>query len=77
MLTVKDNIIHFPVNSRLDIDPDDVLAGAMGELQQVLVIGVCHNGDDWVYSHTNDPAQILLLIERFKFKLLSGVYDEE
>jgi hypothetical protein len=74
---MKDNIIHFPVNRNLDIDPDDVLAGAMGELQQVVVIGRCHNGDDWIASHTGDPARILFLIEQFKFNLLSGVYDQE
>jgi hypothetical protein len=74
---MKDNIINFPTNKNADIDPDAVLNGATGELRQVLVLGVCHNGDDWVSCHTNDPAQILLLIERFKFKLLSGVYDEE
>jgi len=77
VLTVKDSVIKFPGGTRLDIDPDDVLAGAMGELQQVVVIGRCHNGDDWIASHTCDPAQILLLVERFKFNLLSGAYDQE
>lgn len=73
----NDNILKFPKSSRLDVDPDVVLDMAKGELQQVLVIGTCHNGDDWIASHTGNPKDILFMLERFKFNLLSGAYGEE
>jgi hypothetical protein len=69
-----DNVINFPGYTKLDIDPDGVLEGAKGKLDTVLVLGTCHNGDDWLAASTSNPADLLMLVEQFKFRLLNGEF---
>jgi hypothetical protein len=68
-------IVQFPGYTRNDIDPDSVLEGAKGELNCVLVLGSCPDGDDWVASSTSNKAELLLMVEQFKHDLLSGRFD--
>ena len=57
--------------------PDKVLSEAAGQFESVFVIGHDHNGElDARASLNLTYAQILFLIETFKFKLLNGEYSE-
>ncbi len=53
---------------------DKVLDGAR-DLEEVLVIGWDKDGDIGAGSSTGDVAELLHLIERFKFKLLAGDFE--
>lgn len=69
-------ILSFSGYTRHDINPDDVLEAAKGELKQVLIIGEAHNGDLFVAASTANKATLLWAIEEFKFKLLSEGFCE-
>ena len=72
-----DNVIRFPGYTKLDIDPDGVLNGAKGELESVLILGTCQDGEPYVAASTSNRAELLLLVKQFEFNLLSGYYDDE
>lgn len=72
---MADNIVNFPGYTSLDIDPDRVLDGAKGELEQVMVLGYDQSGDLYVSSSTADVGILLRLVETFKFKLLNGDFN--
>lgn len=67
---MKNNITHFTGLTRLDIEPDKILEGAKGKLECVLIIG--NNG--YYASSTADKAKINLMLDQFKFDLLSGKF---
>lgn len=48
---------------------------AVGELEEVIVIGDCLDGDSWLSSSTADKQKLLWMIENVKFKLMVGDYD--
>lgn len=55
--------------------PDAILDGAKGELTEVLVIGICDNGEDWFASSSTDTSKILFMLEKLKFKILRGDFN--
>jgi len=59
-------IIEFSGSTLLDIDPDKVLAGAKGELEQVILAGYDMDGKLYLASSSRDIGSNLLLLERFK-----------
>lgn len=74
---MTDNVVDFTGTTFADVPVENVLDGAKKEgLDLVFVIGL-HPDSDEVYSasSTGDVAEILLLLERWKHKLLSGDYD--
>jgi hypothetical protein len=73
---MSDNVINGHFRTRLDIDPAGVLDGAKGKVNQVLVLGNCEDGELYVAASTAKKETLLYLIERFKFKLLHGDFDE-
>lgn len=70
------DIISFPGDTRLDIHPDKILDGAIGELVDVLILGYNADGHFEVRSSTTNKNNLLMMAERFKFKLLNGDFDE-
>jgi hypothetical protein len=68
-------IVKFPGHTRNDIDPDNVLEGAKGQLNCVLVLGSGTDGNDWFAASTGDKAVLLLLCEQFRHDLLDGRFD--
>jgi len=70
------NVISMDGYIRKDIDPDNILEGAKGQLKQVLVIGRCEDGDYYAAASTADKGKLLLAIEEFKLRLLDGDFDE-
>jgi hypothetical protein len=59
-------------------NPDVVLKEAIGHYAQVLILGYDAEGYlDVRGSLGLDKAEILMLIEQFKFNLMSDVYDME
>lgn len=56
-------------------DCERVLEAAKGIISTVLIIGKCPDGNAYVASNTGNKEQLLMLVERFKFKLMNGDYD--
>lgn len=71
------NVIPFNAYTRNDIDPDQVLEGAKGQLKQVLILGVCEDGDLYAAASTADKGKLLYAAKVFEMKLLTGDFDDE
>ncbi len=72
------NIIQFTGDSRLDIEADKVIESSLGQgINQVLIIGYTDNGEDYTASSTSDVKELLFMIEKFKFELMTGQFNEE
>ena len=67
---MTDNVIPFGGITRLDIDPDRVLTGAVGKLECVVVVGLGKDGEEYFASSMADGADALWYLERCKKKLL-------
>ena len=63
------DVVQFNGDTRLDIEPDLVLEGARGNLQEVLVIGY-ENDELYVAFSSGDIGKNLLLMELAKKLLL-------
>lgn len=64
------------VTGNIKIDPNKVLDCAKDQLTEVLVIGEDTDGILYVSSSTAKKKELLWLIERVKFKLMNGDFDE-
>lgn len=65
------NIIKFCQFTTQPIDPDKVLESAVGVLDSVIVIG--ENKDGYYFAaSTSNKAELLLLVEEFKLRLMQG-----
>ena len=69
------NIYKFTGETRNDINPDDVLDGAKGQCENVLIVGNDSEGNLYVAASTAKVSELLRLIETFKFKLLNGDFN--
>lgn len=69
-------VIDLPVVTRLDLSADKVLESAIGEMDQVIVIGYDKEGDEYFASSIAGGPECLWLMERFKAALLA-IPDEE
>lgn len=63
-------IVVLHCETRLDIPPDRVLEGAVGELSCVVVVGYDHAGDYYFASSTADDERVLWLLEQLKRRVL-------
>ena len=70
------NVIALPVITRLNLDPDRVLQSAVGELEDVVVIGFDKDGGEYFASSVAAGPEVLWLIERMK-KALLEVGDDD
>lgn len=65
------NVVELPIVTRLDLDPQRVLAGAMeAGMTEVVIIGYDKDGDEVFRSSLADGADALWHLERAKLKLL-------
>lgn len=69
------DVVNANFYTKGDINPDGVLGGAIGELEQVVVIGVKHNGNVAFSSSTCDKDKILKLVDALRLELLNGDLD--
>jgi hypothetical protein len=65
-------VVELGCETTLEIPPDKVLKAAVGNLDQVLVLGYDKNGDEYFASSMPNMAHILWLMERLRIGLLSG-----
>lgn len=63
-------IIRFPGITSLDLNPDDVLSECMGELAEVVIVGVDKDGDRFFASSQANGGEVLWHLERAKFALM-------
>ena len=70
---MTDNVIPFGGITRLDIDPDLVLKGAVGKLECVVIVGMGKDGQEYFAASVADGANALWYLERSKKKLLEIV----
>ena len=63
------------LNNTSRVEPDVVLNAAVGELEEVIVIGDCLDGKKWLSASTADKQKLIWMIEQVKFKLMAGDYD--
>ncbi len=71
------NVIEFRGITKLDLDPDRVLSKAIGELEDVVVIGFHKDGSEYFASSKSDGAEVLWHLERAKHRLMQTVDDDE
>lgn len=70
------NIIKFYPKDAAE-NPDNVLEQAIGAYESLLILGFDHEGNLDPRASTNiDIGEILIMIEKFKVKLLNGDYGE-
>ena len=67
-------VVKLDCLTTLPIDPDDVLNGALGKLDRVLVIGYAKDGGFYTAASDGDMAQALWLATKFIHKLHAGDY---
>lgn len=65
-------VITGKFNTTLDIPVEKVCDGAKAACAKVLIIGEKADGERYFACSSGDTAEVLLMIERFKLKLLSG-----
>lgn len=64
------DVIDFTGITTLDIDPDRILQSAIGQMEQVVVIGWDKDGQEYFSSSVSDAGAVLWHIERAKLNLL-------
>ena len=71
------DIINFKGITTLDLEPDRVLAEAVGGLSEVVVVGFDKDGEAFFASSVADGGQALWHLERAKWRLMKMVDDLE
>lgn len=62
-------IIKFRGLTKLDLDPNTVLEGAVDQLEHVVVMGFDKDGEPYFASSMADGGDVLWLMETLKFRL--------
>ena len=71
------NVVKFPGETLLDLNPDDILDEAKGKLEKVMIIGYTEDGEEYLASSFADGMVAVWLLERFKHLLINIVDDED
>jgi hypothetical protein len=69
-------VIPFPGDTLLDLDPDGVLKSNVGEFKTVVLIGVGNDDLLRCCASTADVAEAIFLLERAKLALLKTIDDD-
>jgi hypothetical protein len=64
-------VVPFTGITKLDLPPDRILEGAIGELEGVVILGYKKDGTEYFASSYADGGDVLWLLERLKLKLLN------
>lgn len=72
------DIVDFTGQTTLDIDPDRILEKAIGQLQEVIVIGI-DKDDEYYYavSSANTPLNVFRALRFIKFLQDAEMYDND
>lgn len=62
--------------TRLDLPADQVLEGAVGKMESVVIIGYAKDGTEYFASTLADGADVLWLLERCKHSLMMIVEED-
>ena len=73
---MKSKVIKFYPSNSSD-NPNMVLEQAIGQYEEVLILGWDKNGLINARASRGMGGDILLLIEQFKYKLIRGDYKDE
>ena len=71
------NVVKFPGETLLDLNPDDILEEAKGKLEKVLIIGYTHDEEEYFGSSFADGMMAVWLLERFKHQLVNIVDEDD
>lgn len=71
------NVIKFTGETLLDLNPDDILEEAKGQLDKVLILGYTKEDEEFFASSFADGMTAVWLLERFKHLLITVVDDDE
>lgn len=63
-------VIPLPCITTLDLNPDQILQAAIGELDCVVILGYDKNGQEYFSGSVGDGGTVLWMMERAKLKLL-------
>ena len=69
-------LLIFPVSTSLDIHADTVLKEAIGELNEVVIVGTRKDGQEYFASSIADGPNVNWMLDRAK-KALLDIADEE
>jgi hypothetical protein len=69
------DVVQFPGVTKLDLNADDVLSAAIGELDEVVICGFGKDGSAYFASSVADGGQALWHLERAKWALMK-ITDE-
>lgn len=65
------NVVKFTGITFLDMPPDTILEGALGNLESVIVLGYTNDGEEYFAASMADGADALWHLQRAAHKLLS------
>ena len=65
----NDNVVQFSGVTRLPLDPDMLLKAAIGELDEVVILGFDKEGNEYFASSKAGAAEVIYACERVKHKL--------
>lgn len=71
-----DNIVDFNGVTRLDLDPNRILAKVPKTLKSVLILGYDEDGSFYFASSRADGAENVWMMECAKFELMRFVHGE-
>jgi hypothetical protein len=69
------DVVKFPGVTRLDLDADDVVQEAIGQLDEVVICGIDKDGNQYFASSVANGADALWHLERAKHALMK-ITDE-
>lgn len=64
-------VVDFPGETYLDIDPDVMLKATLGKLQKMIIIGEDHEGEAYLATSTSSLADMLLDLENAKIEIMN------
>ena len=70
-----DNVVELKLITKLDLDPDKILKKTIGKLQDCVIVGYDHEGNEFFASSKADAAEVIFRLERAKHTLLK-IIDE-
>lgn len=65
-------VIDFPGWTKVPLEADKVLSGALGKLEHVLILGVGKDGEIYASTSNPDSREWVYLCAQFQHKLFRG-----
>ena len=71
------DILKFTGKTVLDTAPDSVLDAAKGRLSTVFIAGYDTECDFYFSSSTSNTAEILFMLDKFRFQVMRGDFNAD